>query len=333
MNRRKLKVAIVGFGHIAPTAYLGALAHVPELELVSVADNDPAAKRNVPAGVGFYAEIEEMLGRREADAVVVAVPQSDHYAVARKCLESGCDILLEKPATETMADFESLVETAEKCGKLIIFNAHAAFGLDVLWFKKYAAIHPAIRALGGITGFHAGFYDPNITSGGVVSGKSLGGSWRDSGVNALCSLEALGALNFSTLRMEQNLSTKRFAPYEDQGCAHFSFRRNGRTVFHGTIDTNWTTERNLKFTELYYRNGSAILLHHSNEKVILRHPDGRREMLADCRNGKARLVNHYVGVFRDFSVRLKQRSGNTDTARAVHELYFEFYDRSPFDRY
>lgn len=328
------KIAIVGFGHIAPTAYIPALAHVPKLKLVAVVDKNPAVKEKVPSGVSFYADTGEILDRKEADAVVVAVPQQEHYAVAKRCLEAGFDVLLEKPATETMDEFESLVKIAEQCGKLLVFNAHAAFGLDILWFKKCATTHPAISVLGGITGFHIGFYDPYITSGELTpSGRSLGGSWRDSGVNALCSLEALGVLDFFTLRMEQNLPTKGLAPYEDQGCAHFSFAGNGGATLRGTIDTNWTTGKNLKFTEIYYRDGSVVLLHHSNEQVILRHADGREELLADCRNGCTRLVNHYVGVFDDFASRLEQRNGNTDIARAVHKLYFEFYDRSPLSRY
>lgn len=330
------KIAIVGFGHIAPTAYLGALAHVPELKLIAVVDKNRAATEKVPAGISFYTNIGEMLDCNEVDAVVVSVPQSEHYVIAKSCLESGLDVLLEKPATETMDDFESLVRTASGCGKLIVFGVHAAFGLEVLWFKKHASTHRAISALGEITGFHVGLYDPYITDEGLTpSGRSLGGSWRDSGVNALSSLEALGVLDFGTLEMVQNLFTKGLALYEDQGCAHFSFRRNNGKTLRGTIDTNWTTGRNLKFTELYYQDGSTVLLHHSNEQVILRYSNGngKEEMLADCRNDRTRLVNHYVGVFGDFASRLRGKGSNTQMARAVHELYFEFYEPPPLSRY
>lgn len=225
------KIAIIGLGHIA-SVYVEAFGYVSEgFKLVAVVDKDPATKTKIPSGVSFYSDVGEMLDRKEAEAVVVSVPQSEHYAVAKRCLESGLDVLLEKPATEVMSDFESLVEIANGCGRLIIFNAHAMFGLDVLWFKENAPTHPAIKALGGITGFRAGFYDPYIVNGQLTpSGRSLGGSWRDSGVNALSVLWMLG---FSSLRMERNSFTKGLAPYKTRGMPAFPFEGMTGRPFRG----------------------------------------------------------------------------------------------------
>jgi predicted dehydrogenase len=50
----------------------------------------------------------------DIDAVAVVTPVSTHYELARKCLENGKHVFVEKPFTATVAQAEKLIELADK---------------------------------------------------------------------------------------------------------------------------------------------------------------------------------------------------------------------------
>jgi predicted dehydrogenase len=57
-------------------------------------------------------DLEPVLSDPEIEAVFIAVPTEDHFAVASRALESGKHVFLEKPGTTSSADLEKLVELA-----------------------------------------------------------------------------------------------------------------------------------------------------------------------------------------------------------------------------
>lgn len=54
-----------------------------------------------------------------ARAAIVAVPTREHVAVARRCLEAGLDVLVEKPICEGLAECDALVALAAAKGRLL----------------------------------------------------------------------------------------------------------------------------------------------------------------------------------------------------------------------
>ena len=56
---------------------------------------------------------------RDLEAVSVAVPTTDHAAVAAAALERGLAVLVEKPMTATVAEAERLAEVAARSGRLL----------------------------------------------------------------------------------------------------------------------------------------------------------------------------------------------------------------------
>jgi predicted dehydrogenase len=113
----RLRVGVVGVG------YLGRLhakiyAAMPDVELVGVADANPAVAKEVAAqhGCAAYADGNELLGK--VDAVSIVVPTSLHLPVARPFLERGVHMLMEKPLAPTLDESRELVELAEKGGAI-----------------------------------------------------------------------------------------------------------------------------------------------------------------------------------------------------------------------
>ena len=56
----------------------------------------------------------------ELDAVFIITPHVFHHDQTRACLESGIDVLLEKPMVMTAAEAHSLIESRDRTGRLLV---------------------------------------------------------------------------------------------------------------------------------------------------------------------------------------------------------------------
>jgi predicted dehydrogenase len=54
-----------------------------------------------------------------ADAAVVAVPTAEHFEVAKACLDSGLDVLVEKPICPTLAEADALIRLARRKRRIL----------------------------------------------------------------------------------------------------------------------------------------------------------------------------------------------------------------------
>jgi predicted dehydrogenase len=64
----------------------------------------------------------DILGSPDIDAVAIVTPTSHHYGLARKALENGKHVFVEKPFTSTSAEAEDLIELAERKGLQIMVD-------------------------------------------------------------------------------------------------------------------------------------------------------------------------------------------------------------------
>jgi predicted dehydrogenase len=128
--------AIIGTGRVAAD-YLTALAGVPELELVGVADVRP----EIAAAVGerwscpAYADSNRLLRDTGATAVLVAVPPFDHEAVSLLCLEHGAHVLCEKPFALSSESGRCMLEAARSAGRTLTMSAKFRHVTDVIEAK------------------------------------------------------------------------------------------------------------------------------------------------------------------------------------------------------
>jgi predicted dehydrogenase len=113
-----LRAGVIGVGALG-RHHARVWASLPGARLVGVFAVDPARAAEVagPHGGRAYADEEALLA--DAEAVSVAVSTVDHHAVARRALERGRDVLLEKPMTATLAEADDLMGVAAAQGALL----------------------------------------------------------------------------------------------------------------------------------------------------------------------------------------------------------------------
>ena len=133
MNGR-LRVAVVGAGRMG-AFHARACSENPEVRLLAVADTDGRRAEEIAGqyGVAPVAELDRLPA--DLQAAVVAVPTTDHVAVAAPLLRRGIACLVEKPLALTSEEATTLVDAAN--------SGHA-----VLQVGHTERFNPAFMALG-----------------------------------------------------------------------------------------------------------------------------------------------------------------------------------------
>ena len=134
-----INVAVVGagaFGRNHARVYHQLSQQSARARLVGIVDCNLERANSVATEFGCkaFGSVEQLLDtRHEVHAASVAVPTVHHLAVTRQLMESGIDVLVEKPVTTSLAEADELIQTAER------FNRIAQVG-------HLERFNPAVRA-------------------------------------------------------------------------------------------------------------------------------------------------------------------------------------------
>ena len=111
------KVAIIGCGAIL-NRHVSAVKENSNFELVAVCDTQKsvADSKSKKYGCSVFYEIADCIDKSSANFYVIATPNSMHYEQAKLCIESGKDVLVEKPACLDYREVEDLGRLASKHG-------------------------------------------------------------------------------------------------------------------------------------------------------------------------------------------------------------------------
>jgi predicted dehydrogenase len=120
------------------------------VRLVGVVDPDTARADAVGREFGCksFGSVEQMLTTHsEVQAASVAVPTSLHLPVSRTLMESGVDVLIEKPLVATLAEGDELIEVAAthkrvaQVGHLERFNPAVRATLPLITRPMFFEVH------------------------------------------------------------------------------------------------------------------------------------------------------------------------------------------------
>jgi predicted dehydrogenase len=120
---RQLAVGIIGCGYWGPNL-LRNFAACPETNVVAVCDANPARLEAVTRTHGHLKAVTslEQFLELPLDAAAIATPVSSHHALARRCLEAGLHVLVEKPLAATVQEAADLVALADRCGRVLMVD-------------------------------------------------------------------------------------------------------------------------------------------------------------------------------------------------------------------
>lgn len=90
--------------------------HQPSFELIAVTERSKELSREKYPDACIVRSFGELIGLEGLDLVVINTPDSTHYEYARRALEAGKHVVVEKPFTTTVAEAEELVALAASRG-------------------------------------------------------------------------------------------------------------------------------------------------------------------------------------------------------------------------
>ena len=130
-----MKLGIAGTGKIVEDA-LFAMSPLEEVYVNAIfarphskAKGDALAEQYGISAV--YTDYEEMLDQADVDTVYIGLINSVHYEYAKKALERGKHVILEKPFAGTLAETEDLIQMSKQRG-LFVFEAITVLHNDVI---------------------------------------------------------------------------------------------------------------------------------------------------------------------------------------------------------
>ena len=114
---QKLKIGVLGAGHLGKI-HLRLLQESSAYELVGFYDSQPqiAAKISREFGYHSFSDVSSLFD--EVDVIDIVTPTLSHFELAKKALESGLHVFLEKPITATVKEADELVSLAKSKGLL-----------------------------------------------------------------------------------------------------------------------------------------------------------------------------------------------------------------------
>ena len=119
-----IRVGIIGYGYwgsnlvrnffATDNCVLDSLADLRAPRLDTVKNLFPTVKTTT--------NVDEIINNNDIDAVVIATPVFTHYPLAKRALEAGKHVLVEKPLTYSRAEAEELIDLAASKGKLLMVD-------------------------------------------------------------------------------------------------------------------------------------------------------------------------------------------------------------------
>ncbi len=117
MGKRKfmLKVGVMGAGHLGKI-HLRLLDTSEKFNLIGFYDADTEHGQNVAKEFGytFFAAMDELIDA--VDVIDIVTPTLSHFDCAKKAMEKGKHIFIEKPITTTYEEAKQLLELEKKHG-------------------------------------------------------------------------------------------------------------------------------------------------------------------------------------------------------------------------
>jgi predicted dehydrogenase len=145
---RPVRLAIAGLVHGHVRGFLRSLNGRTDVQLVGIAEPDPALRRAVLAEYGLppdlaFATVEDMLARATPEAVAAFTSTADHVAVVKAAASRRVHVMMEKPLAVSNADAQAISRAAADAGIHVIVN------YETTWYPSLAEAYQLMKVQRG----------------------------------------------------------------------------------------------------------------------------------------------------------------------------------------
>jgi predicted dehydrogenase len=138
---RRIRVGVMGTKWPSQR-HAEAFATLKDVELVAVAEIDPAARtefvRQFGGKLQAFGDYHDMLARADLDAVAIGLPTPLHAQASLASFDAGVHVLCEKPPTVTTPEMIKVARRAKQTGLKYMFCRQPRFETPVLKARELA---------------------------------------------------------------------------------------------------------------------------------------------------------------------------------------------------
>ena len=159
----KIKVAVIGAGNMGKN-HIRIYSEMNNVELIGVVDLNNKIGKEIANkfNTNYFSDYKEVVDK--VNAVSIVVPTKFHYGIAKEFLNSGVNVLIEKPITINLNEADEIIGLADK-NKLILQVGHVErFNPAIIELSKYIKPDEIIS----IDASRIGPFGARITDSGVV---------------------------------------------------------------------------------------------------------------------------------------------------------------------
>jgi predicted dehydrogenase len=166
----RIRFGVVGMGNRGRNGWLRTLAMHPDVRVVAVCDEKEALARAGASVAGLgedaaYQRLDDLLGRDDVDAVVIAIEPQYNASVIVRALQAGKHVLCEVPLALSVEECWQVVIAAEQSGCTLALGEQTCHSPFVPAWQQLIAS----GAMGKVTYGEAQY----------INGKGLDRYWRD----------------------------------------------------------------------------------------------------------------------------------------------------------
>jgi predicted dehydrogenase len=262
---KPLRVAIAGLVHGHVEGFLRQARGRPGVEIVGIADPDPALHRKYAERQGlaeglFFTDLGAMLDRVRPDAVAAFTSTDEHPAVVEACARRHIAVMMEKPLAVSLAHARAIERAADAAGIAVVVN------YETTWYRSHGALWTFFKEERG-----GGAIRKMVAMDGHQGPKEIGVppeflSWLTdparNGAGALYDFGCYGA-NLMTWLMDgeaplavtalvQRMKPEVYPKVDDEATILLEYPRA-----QGIVQASWNWPFGRKDLEVYGESGSA----------------------------------------------------------------------------
>lgn len=262
----KVQTALIGCGRMALGHIRAMLAQQDTTSIRVVCEPSPAA---YAAACDLFRshgltpppnepDLEQLLARygNELDAAFIMTPHAYHYAQTEACLQSGLDVLLEKPMVINASEAENLIKTRDRTGKLLVVAFPGSLSPQVRTAVQMLRANQLGKIL-NITGMAwENWRTPNIGTWRQIPEVAGGGFFFDTGAHMLNTIADLAGEDFVEIaawldNMDTPVDIRGAAIGRLKSGALVTFNACGDTCTRSTSDVRVFCQQGVIFTDIW----------------------------------------------------------------------------------
>ncbi|HEY3597021.1 MAG TPA: oxidoreductase [Paraburkholderia sp.] len=113
-----LKTGLMGYGFAGATFHAPVIEHCGRATVAAIATGQPDKARADYPQAAIVPDLDALLALADLECVVIATPNDTHFDLAKRTLEAGKHVVVDKPVTLSAADARTLADLARSKGLL-----------------------------------------------------------------------------------------------------------------------------------------------------------------------------------------------------------------------